>query len=151
MSKYSHVINCLQEKLTHFNLAVSVEYVISSLYVLNCFEYFLINILGQMSQKDQARNVFWTISILHAWFSVSKWLDIHKDFWTISSLCVSKWLDIYKGICTISSLCVTKFFNTLKLYTHQKHYSVKIGSISFFLTFWHAKIPPCSRMPRYDH
>ena len=65
MSKYSHVIYGLQEKLTQFNLAVSVEYVISSPYVLNCFEYFLINILGQMYQKDQARNVFWTISILH--------------------------------------------------------------------------------------
>ena len=58
MSKYSHVTYCLQEKLKQLNLAVSVEYVISSLYVLNCFEYFLINILGQMSQKDQTRNFF---------------------------------------------------------------------------------------------
>ena len=58
MSKYSLVIYCLQEKLTHFGLEVSVEYIISSLYVLNCFEYFLINVLGQMSQKDQTRRFF---------------------------------------------------------------------------------------------
>ena len=28
---------------------------------------------------------------------------------------------------------VTKCVNILKLYTHYKHYSVRIGSISFFL------------------
>ena len=34
------------------------------------------------------------------------------------------------------------------VYTLKMHYSVKIGSISFFI-FWHAKIPSSFKMPRY--
>ena len=35
-------------------------------------------------------------------WTMSKLLDIHEDFLTISSLCVSKWLDIHKDFWTIS-------------------------------------------------
>ena len=55
---------------------------ISSIHVLNCSKCFPICILGQNVQKNQIRK---TISSLHEQFSVSKWQDIHKDFWTISS------------------------------------------------------------------
>ena len=48
-----------EKKLTNFGLEVSVAYVISSLYVLSYFKYFLIYILGSNVSKDQ------TIKILN--------------------------------------------------------------------------------------
>ena len=53
--KYSQIIYCLQEKLTHFGLGVSVLYVIPNLYVLNCFKYFQIYILGKNVAKYKTR------------------------------------------------------------------------------------------------
>ena len=40
MSDYSQIIYGLLEEQTNFGLDLSVVYVISSLYVLNCFKYF---------------------------------------------------------------------------------------------------------------
>ena len=56
MSGYSQTMYCLQEKSTHFGLEVSVIYVISRLYVLNCFKYFLIYILGRNVSKLDKKN-----------------------------------------------------------------------------------------------
>ena len=47
-------------------------------------------------------------------------------------------------------LCVTKCSNTLKLYTI-KALLCKNRLYFFFLIFWHAKIPPSFRVPRYWH
>ena len=49
ISRYSKIIYCLQEKTTHFGLDVSLIYVMSSLYELDCFKYFIIYILEQIS------------------------------------------------------------------------------------------------------
>ena len=57
MSGYSQIIYCMQEKLTHFDLELSIVYVTLSLYVLNCLKYFLIYILGQNSLKNQTKNI----------------------------------------------------------------------------------------------
>ena len=57
MSEYFQIIYCLQEKSTHICLKVSVAYVISNLYVLNCFKHFLINTLGQNVPKNQTGKV----------------------------------------------------------------------------------------------
>ena len=49
---------------------------------------------------------------------------------------------------------IQKCFNTPVLYTTNAHFcnpSVKIGSISFFVIFWQAKLPPSFRMPCYWH
>ena len=51
MTECCQTIHCLQEKLTHFGLKVSVVYLISILYKLDSFKYFLIYVLRQMSQK----------------------------------------------------------------------------------------------------
>ena len=51
ISRYSKIIYCLQEKSTHFGLDVSLIYVMSSLYELDCFKYFIIYILGQISHN----------------------------------------------------------------------------------------------------
>ena len=57
MSKYSEIIYCLQKK-THFSLEVSIVYVISSIYVLNCFNYFLTYILRQnVSKKIETKKI----------------------------------------------------------------------------------------------
>ena len=45
------------EKSTHFGLKVSVVYLISSLYVINCFKCFLIYISGQDVPKNQTRKI----------------------------------------------------------------------------------------------
>ena len=55
MSGYFQIIYCLQEKSTNFGLEVSVAYIVSSLYVQNCFKYFLLHILGQNVLKNQTR------------------------------------------------------------------------------------------------
>ena len=68
---------------------------LSSLYVLSCFKYFQTYILEQMSQEFRQEENLNYIYIYKK--------NIHKDIWTISSLCVSKWLDIYKEFWTISS------------------------------------------------
>ena len=57
MSEYFQIIYCLQEKSTHIRLKVSVAYVISNLYVLNCFKHFLIDTLGQNFSKGQTGKV----------------------------------------------------------------------------------------------
>ena len=57
MTKYCQIKYCLQEKSTRFGLEVSVVYVISSLYMLNCFKYFLIYILGQNVSKNETRKM----------------------------------------------------------------------------------------------
>ena len=63
-------------------------------------------------------------------YQVSKWQDIQKD---------CKWQNVW----------------ILSNRIHWKHDSIKIGSISFFFSFffitWHAKIPPSIRIPRYWH
>ena len=41
MPDYSKIIHCLQEKATNFGLEVSVVYVVTSIYVLIWFKYFL--------------------------------------------------------------------------------------------------------------
>ena len=65
---------------------------------------------------------------------MSKWLDIHKAFWTISSVKQTTYSQ------KISELYqVAKCSNTLKLYTLKVLKSIKVGSISFFLIFWNAK------------
>ena len=86
MSEYSQIIYCLQEKIAHFGLEVSVVYVILSLYVLNFFKKFsniyfdtkyvkkwgkknvepeqafmcliVLNILEQNISKDQTRKLY---------------------------------------------------------------------------------------------
>ena len=57
MSGHSQILYCLQEKLTHFGLEVSVVYVILSLYVLIFFKSFLIYILTQSMSKNEARKM----------------------------------------------------------------------------------------------
>ena len=52
---------------------------ISSLYVLNHFKYFQIYILGHLPQQNPAIKIFWIISSLHVWFSITKRIDIHKN------------------------------------------------------------------------
>ena len=54
-----------KKKSTNFGQEVSLVYVISSLYVLNCFKYFLIYVLGQNVSKSQTRKI-WNISNLYA-------------------------------------------------------------------------------------
>ena len=53
--------------LAHFKFWVKNSQI---LYVLNCFKYFKVHILEQMSQKQVRQEKIWT---------TSKWLDIHKD------------------------------------------------------------------------
>ena len=53
-------------------------------------------ILGHLPHKNLTRKIVWTILSLCVLFYMSKWLDIYKDFWTISSLCVSKWPEFHK-------------------------------------------------------
>ena len=78
----------MHKNSTHFGLEVSAVCVISSLYplnnitfisrfyVLNCFKYF-----GAKCFKNQTRKLYQVV------FSMLKWLDTHKYFWTISILC----------------------------------------------------------------
>ena len=65
-SEYFQIIYCLQEKSTHIRLKVSVAYVISSLYVLNCLKYFLIDILEENVSKNKTGRGT-SYSIIAAW------------------------------------------------------------------------------------
>ena len=67
LSEHSRIIYCLQEKSKHFDLEVPVKYVISSVYVLNCFKYFLIYILGQNSSNNQTRKTFKLYQVSMCW------------------------------------------------------------------------------------
>ena len=58
MFKYSKIIYCLQEKPAHVRMKVSVVYVILSLYMLNCFEYFLIYVFDQNVAKSRQKIFF---------------------------------------------------------------------------------------------
>ena len=51
MSEYSQIMYCLQEQSIQFGLKVSVVYVISSLYVLNCLKYFGTKRLKKIRQE----------------------------------------------------------------------------------------------------
>ena len=58
MPEYCQIIYCLHEKLTHFSLEISVVYVKSSLYKINCFKYLLIYILRRnVSRMRQEKNL----------------------------------------------------------------------------------------------
>ena len=149
-----YVLNCFKRFLIYIlrqnvsKVRQAKFWTISSLCALNCFKYFQIDILGQMSKNNQTRKKIWTISNLHVWFFMIKWLDIHKDFWTISSLCVSKWLDIHKDFWTISYLCVAKMLQYY--WCALKALLSKNWFYFFFLIFWHAKFQSF-RMPCYWH
>ena len=105
--------------------------------MLNCFRYSQIYIMEQMSQKNQTRKIILKhIKSSRIIFCV-KMTGHSQWFLNYISLYVSKWQNIHKHFLTISSLCVAKWFNTLKWYTHLKHYSVRIGSISFFFKSSH--------------
>ena len=45
------IIYCLQEKSRLFGLEGSAVYIISSLYMLNCFKYFLVYVLRHIALK----------------------------------------------------------------------------------------------------
>ena len=47
----TQIIYCLQEKSRLFGLEGSAVYIISSLYVLNCFKYFLVYALRHIALK----------------------------------------------------------------------------------------------------
>ena len=70
-----------------------------------------------MSQKNQTRKILNYIKSSYI-MSVSKWLGIYKEFWTMSCFC--------------QQFSVAKCFNTSKLHTTDAHYSVKIGFIYLF-------------------
>ena len=55
VSKCLIIPKLLAKKATHFILEVSAVYVISSFYVINCFKYFLIYILGQCLKKTDKK------------------------------------------------------------------------------------------------
>ena len=55
MSGYSQIIYCMQEKLTHFDLELSIVYVTLSLYVLNCLKYFLIYFGTKFTKKSDKK------------------------------------------------------------------------------------------------
>ena len=83
--------NCilLAKKATHFILEVSAVYVISSFYVINCFKYFLIYILGQCLKKTDKKK-FKLYQVFMCWIglnilgqNVSKIRQ--ETFWTISN------------------------------------------------------------------
>ena len=118
--------------------------VVSKLGVLANFE--LYQVLMCWIVLNNFQSIFWNKTsqyqtwnilnyILHAYFFVLKWYNIHKDF------------------LTISSLCMTKCLNTSELYTTGalKALLRKNRFCFFFLIFWHAKIPLSSRMPRCWH
>ena len=63
-----------------FKMRQEKLWAISSLYVLNCSKYFGRKYLKNITQ-EKLHQVF-----MHN-FSVSKWLDIYKDFYTKSRLC----------------------------------------------------------------
>ena len=58
MSGYFQIIYCLQEKSTHFGLEVSVVYIISSLYVRNCYKYFSNTCFGTKCPKKLEKKIF---------------------------------------------------------------------------------------------
>ena len=99
--------------------------------MVNCFKYLY---LGQVSQKKEARKI-WTMSNLiftkiFELYQVPKCLDIHKGFWNITSGKMSQYSQIVYTLNTLLSKSRLSFF---------------------FIIFWHAKIPPSFRMPRYWH
>ena len=88
--KCSNIVNISysQRELKRFSLEIFVIYrilaqkLITSLSVLNCFKYFQIHILGQMSQKiRQEKNLNYAkLTWYSQRFQMTKWLDILKDF-----------------------------------------------------------------------
>ena len=61
---------------------------------------------------------------------------------------MSKKSDKKNYIKSLSSISVSKYSNTLKFYTLNTLLG-KNRFYSFFLVFWHAKVPPSFKMSRY--
>ena len=86
MSVYFQIMNWLLEKLTYFGLEVSIVYVILSLYVINCFKYFLVYILEQNAwNKSNKKNCelhqnFMCWIVLNIWEKVSEKNQTRKIF-----------------------------------------------------------------------
>ena len=135
MSGYSQIRYCLQEKSTHFGLKVSVVYVISSLYVLNCFKCFLIYILGQNVLKNQRRKIlnyikslcaelFQIFSNIYNGTNVPKKSDKKNNFetyqvFTYNFLCQNDWtfamiFELYKSLCVKMTKYSQTLFNYIK-------------------------------------
>ena len=90
-------------------------------------QYIFCDILSQKIWQEK----FWSISSLDAQFSVQKWLGIHKDFWTKSSI----WSKMFQCFSIVHYWCTLKVL-------HCRYW---------FYLFYHAKIPPSFRMLRYKH
>ena len=119
---------------------------LSSLYVLNCFKYLVTKYL-------KIRKKYFNLSSLyvlncfkhfqkHILGPLSQKDQARKKF----ELCQND--SIFTKISELYQ--VAKCSNSLKFYT-LKALPAKNRFYYFFLIFWHAKIPPFYRMPRYWH
>ena len=88
---------------------------LSSLYALNCFKQFQGFILGHLYQKKFDKEKSWTISSLHVWFSMTRWLDIYQDF-ELYQVFVSQNLWILSNF--VHNKCITQEKSVLFLCYH---------------------------------
>ena len=136
MPEYSQIIYCLQKKLTHFSLEISVVCVKSSLYKINCFKYLLIYFFETNCLKNETRKKFeqYQVYVLNCFkYFVTKFLEkirqekLYQVF--MHNFSVSKWLDIYKDFKTKSSLC-RKMFQ----YVHNVYMKALVKSVLFLFS-----------------
>ena len=123
MPEYSQIIYCLQKKLTHFSLEISVVCVKSSLYKINCFKYLLIYFLrrtvSRMKQEKNLNNIksmcSIVLNILGQNFSKKSDKKNYIKSSCIIFLCQND--QIFTKISKLNQVFVGKCFNTSIMYT----------------------------------